>query len=207
MAPPIRVEDYIDCCRCCFQPFNYKSIKIVINSQQQRAFEKLTGVELRMEPIYSKFMCTTCVSELRKFMEFRGDAAVRQKKLYECSPTVISKPQLVFIPTTFKEEPDQIASAVNVTMEDPEQPEFEIRECYVKLEALEQVKLEVIDHLNEEYVNESEEIQVYDLDTKPWYVSDAARNPINFKANKKNKRPKIKKEPGLGVGSHDLDTK
>lgn len=129
----INLYDLLACCRCCFKKFHDQSVKIFIKFQQQMAFHQLTDVELKMDSIYSKFICSDCDKDLKKFTEFRASVAEKQKQLYECQPNLILKVEPA---SEYEHDDSQYNSSICI----PEIPiKTELRECFVKIQPLNNV--------------------------------------------------------------------
>lgn len=75
--------DHQNKCRFCFESFGENSVKIVINFNHRNSFNELTGIELLMDPGYSRHLCLKCVCELQKCQKFIKKSSDLQKQFYD----------------------------------------------------------------------------------------------------------------------------
>lgn len=144
--------DHQNKCRSCFGAFEPNSTKVIIKQQQMRMFHTLTGIELRMDSNFSKYLCTGCDAELKRLAKFRENIGGLQKEFYEFAESeqgcVVMKREIVDdIEHVNMDDPLSVSTANDFFKEELEseeeddnkseiEPDASIRECYVKLDRI-----------------------------------------------------------------------
>jgi hypothetical protein len=103
----------------------------------------VTQIELKTSRTkkYSDFICELCNNDLEGFVEFKNDAVLKQKTLYEVVDGVKERPKRKKAEVRYVEESEEIPF-IKV---EPKEEDFEIqiRECSVLIEPM--IKTEVFD--------------------------------------------------------------